>query len=61
MPSSAKAVRIRLADFRSAPMRAFHMSWFAFFTCFIAWFGIAPLMSIVRDELSLTKDQIGWC
>lgn len=37
------------------------MSWFAFFLCFFAWFGIAPLMKIVRDEMSLTKEQIGWC
>ena len=42
-------------------IRAFHMSWFAFFLCFFAWFGIAPLMIIVREELSLTKQQIGWC
>lgn len=41
-------------------IRAFHMTWFAFFLCFFAWFGIAPLMPIVRDELSLTKEQIGW-
>ena len=41
-------------------IRTFHMTWFAFFLCFFAWFGIAPLMLIVRDELSLTKEQIGW-
>ncbi|WP_167647191.1 MFS transporter [Mameliella alba] len=41
-------------------MRTFHMTWFAFFSCFFAWFGIAPLMTVVRDELQLTKDQIGW-
>lgn len=35
------------------------MSWFAFFLCFFAWFGIAPMMAIVREELSLTKTQIG--
>lgn len=40
-------------------MRAFHMSWMAFFLCFFAWFGIAPLMAIVRDEFGLTKSQIG--
>ena len=40
-------------------MRAFHMSWFAFFLCFFAWFGIAPLMAVVREELDLTKSQIG--
>jgi len=42
-------------------IRAFHMSWLAFFLCFFAWFGIAPLMKVVRDELSLTKEQVGWC
>jgi len=42
-------------------IRAFHMSWFAFFLCFFAWFGIAPLMTVIRDELSLTKEQVGWC
>lgn len=41
-------------------IRTFHMTWFAFFLCFFAWFGIAPLMKVVRDELMLTKDQIGW-
>ncbi len=41
-------------------IRTFHMTWFAFFSCFFAWFGIAPLMSVVRDELSLTQNQIGW-
>lgn len=41
-------------------VRAFHMSWFAFFLCFFAWFGVAPLMAIVREELSLTKEQVGW-
>lgn len=37
------------------------MSWFAFCLCFFAWFGIAPLMQVVRSELELTKDQVGWC
>lgn len=54
-----KATRIRLLDFSSTPMRAFHLSWFAFFLSFVAWFGIAPLMAIVRDDLKLTKAQIG--
>lgn len=61
MQVSGKATRIRLLDFHTPQMRAFHMTWFAFFLCFFAWFGIAPLMPIVRQELSLTKDQIGWC
>lgn len=56
-----KATRIRLFDFNTPQMRAFHMSWFAFFLCFFAWFGIAPLMSVVRQEMSLTQSQVGWC
>lgn len=55
------ATKIRLFDFSSPQMRAFHMSWFAFFLCFFAWFGIAPLMKVVREELALTKEQVGWC
>ena len=54
-----KATRINLFDFSSPPMRAFHVTWFAFFSCFFGWFGIAPLMAIVRDDLHLTKTQIG--
>ena len=33
-----KATSIHLADFSSAPMRAFHMSWIGFFLCFFSWF-----------------------
>tara|TARA_R110002095_G_scaffold78106_2_gene67127 strand:- start:76446 stop:77825 length:1380 start_codon:yes stop_codon:yes gene_type:complete len=56
-----KATRINLFNFTTPQMRAFHMSWFAFFLCFFAWFGIAPLMKVVREEMLLTKEQIGWC
>ena len=54
-----QATRIRLRDFSTAPMRAFHMTWMAFFLCFFGWFGIAPLMALVRDEFGLTKQQVG--
>jgi NNP family nitrate/nitrite transporter-like MFS transporter len=40
-------------------MRAFHMAWLAFFFCFFGWFGIAPLTAVIRDELGLTKAQVG--
>lgn len=39
-------------------MRAFHMSWLAFFVCFFAWFACAPLMPVIKGEFGLTKDQI---
>ena len=54
-----KATRIRLFDFKTPQMRAFHLSWFAFHVCFFGWFGIAPMMAVVRDDLNLTKTQIG--
>ncbi len=53
-----KATRINLLSLKTRPMRAFHMSWFAFFLCFFAWFGIAPMMKIVRDELKLDDQQV---
>lgn len=54
-----KANRIRLFSLKTPQMRAFHFSWFAFHICFFGWFGIAPLMAVVRDDLGLTKTQIG--
>jgi NNP family nitrate/nitrite transporter-like MFS transporter len=45
---------------RMVQIRTFHMTWFAFFSCFFDWFGIAPLMIIVREEMGFTKSQVGW-
>src|SRR5688572_32746473 len=53
-----RATRIRLLDFTSIPMRAFHVTWAAFFVCFFAWFAVAPLMPVIREDLGLSKDQI---
>ena len=57
--NSSKAVHINLFDFKTVPMRTFHVTWMAFFMCFFGWFGIAPLMPLVRHDLGLTKTQIG--
>jgi NNP family nitrate/nitrite transporter-like MFS transporter len=54
-----KAVRINLLSFAQPQMRAFHVTWLAFFLAFFGWFGIAPLMAVVRDDLGLTKAQVG--
>ena len=59
MEFKGKATRIRLLSFSTVPMRTFHMTWLAFFLCFFGWFGIAPLMAVVRDDLGLSKEQIG--
>lgn len=53
-----KATRLTLLNFSTTPMRVFHLTWMAFFVCFFAWFAVAPLMPIIRDDLHLTKDQI---
>lgn len=55
---SGRATRLQLLNFSTIPMRTFHLAWMAFFVCFFAWFAVAPLMPIIRDELHLTKDQI---
>ncbi|MEM9452786.1 MAG: MFS transporter [Myxococcota bacterium] len=59
MQLANKATRIRLLDFKSPQMRTFHMSWIAFHLCFFGWFGIAPLMAVVREDLHLDKSMIG--
>ena len=59
MSKVTKATKIDLFSFKTPQMKAFHLTWIAFFLCFFGWFGIAPLMAIVREELSLTKAQIG--
>jgi MFS transporter, NNP family, nitrate/nitrite transporter len=54
-----KATSINLRDFGTPQMRAFHITWIAFFLAFFGWFGIAPLTAIVREDLQLTQAQVG--
>nr|WP_161626785.1 MFS transporter [Acinetobacter sp. COS3] len=56
--SAKKATSIKLFSFSAPAMRAFHLSWLAFFVCFFAWFACAPLMPVIAGEFHLTKDQI---
>jgi len=56
--AQSKATRIALFTFRTPQMRAFHMTWMAFFVCFFAWFACAPLMPMLRGEFGLTPDQV---
>ncbi len=55
---SQKATRIDLFSLATPQMRAFHLTWLAFFVCFFAWFAVAPLMPVIRGEFHLTGDQI---
>lgn len=53
-----RATRLQLLSFSSIPMRAFHLTWMAFFVSFFAWFAVAPLMPAIRTDLGLTPAQI---
>jgi MFS transporter, NNP family, nitrate/nitrite transporter len=57
--TTSRAEAIELLKTGTIPMRVFHITWITFFICFFGWFGIAPLMPIIREDLSLTKSQIG--
>src|SRR3546814_10981437 len=54
----AKATTIKLFSLRTPQMRAFHLSWLAFFVCFFAWFAVAPLMPVIKGEFGLSKEQL---
>ncbi len=53
-----KATRIRLFSFGTVQMRAFHMTWLAFFVCFYAWFAAAPLMPVIARQFHLSRAQV---
>ncbi|MCC2954226.1 MFS transporter [Massilia sp. IC2-477] len=57
-PLGNKADSIKLFSFNTAPMRAFHLTWVAFFICFFAWFACAPLMPVIKGEFGLSMEQI---
>ena len=51
--------KLNIFSGRGIQMKTFHITWLTFFFCFFGWFGIAPLMPIVRAQLHLDKSQIG--
>ncbi|TLV02713.1 NarK family nitrate/nitrite MFS transporter [Dyadobacter luticola] len=51
--------KLNILSFKGIQMRTFHLTWMAFFLCFFGWFGLAPLMSVIKTDLGLTKSQIG--
>ncbi|UPK71962.1 MFS transporter [Chitinophaga filiformis] len=51
--------KLPLFSLNSVQMRTFHTTWLMFFVCFFGWFGLAPLMPTIREDLGLTKSQVG--
>jgi NNP family nitrate/nitrite transporter-like MFS transporter len=51
--------KLNIFSGKGIQMRTFHITWLTFFFCFFGWFGIAPLMPLVREQLHLNKEQVG--
>lgn len=50
---------LNIFSLKGVQMKSFHITWLMFFVCFFGWFGLAPLMPSIREDLHLTKPQIG--
>lgn len=53
-----RAVEIKVLNFSRPHMRAFHFAWVSFFTAFLGWFAIPPLMPTLKAQLQLSQAQI---
>lgn len=51
--------KLNIFSLKGVQMRTFHITWLMFFVCFFGWFGLAPLMPTIRQDLHLTKGQVG--
>ena len=51
--------QLNIFSFKGVQMKTFHTTWLMFFVCFFGWFGLAPLMPTIREDLNLSKEQIG--
>jgi NNP family nitrate/nitrite transporter-like MFS transporter len=59
LPQQQPLPQLNVLSGKGVQMRTFHLTWLTFFFCFFGWFGIAPLMPLVREQLHLDKSQVG--
>src|SRR3954462_8100231 len=57
--SQQPLTRLNVLSLKGIQMKSFHTTWLMFFVCFFGWFGLAPLMPTIRENLHLTKGQVG--
>lgn len=50
---------LNIFSLKGVQMKTFHITWLSFFVCFFGWFGLAPLMPTIREDLHLDKSQVG--
>jgi NNP family nitrate/nitrite transporter-like MFS transporter len=51
--------KLNIFSVKGIQMQTFHITWLTFFACFFGWFGLAPLMPTIRQDLGLTKAEVG--
>lgn len=51
--------KLNIFSLSGVQMKTFHVTWLTFFVCFFGWFGLAPLMPTIKEDLQLDKSQIG--
>ncbi|KAI8469948.1 MAG: high affinity nitrate transporter [Monoraphidium minutum] len=54
-----KSERLRIWSFQRPHHMAFQLSWLAFFAAFVSTFAPAALLPVIRDDLDLTKTDLG--